>query len=79
MPQPDDTRAWSATVLFGVHPDTSADLRDTPAVDLELAEEPETPNDIWQQVSSGPSSVFRLPAAQAESLSTGLEQNDHLP
>jgi hypothetical protein len=74
MPQPDDTQAWSAAVVYGMHPVTSTDLRDTPAVDLELAEEPDTPHDIWQQVSSVPSSVFRLPAAQQETLSTGLER-----
>jgi hypothetical protein len=60
--------------MFGVHRDTSAGLRDTPAVDLELAEEPDVPYGIWQQVRSVPSSVFRLPAAQEELLSTGLER-----
>ncbi|MFI6489229.1 hypothetical protein [Streptomyces sp. NPDC050564] len=74
MPRPDDTQSWSATVVFAVHRDASSGDRDTPAVDMGLAEDPDVPNDIWQQVRAVHSSVFRLPAVHQHQLSTGLER-----
>jgi hypothetical protein len=74
MPRRDDPQAWSASVAFAIHHDASASDHDTPAVDMGLAQEPDVPNDIWQQIRAVHSSVFRLPALQEQQLSTGHER-----
>lgn len=74
MPSPDDTQAWSASVAFAIHHDATASDHGPPVVDMGLAEEPDVPNDIWQQIRAVRSSVFRLPAMHEQQLSMGLER-----
>lgn len=74
MPEPGDTEAYSATVAYTLRRDAGSRAKDVPAVEFDLAEEPDVPGSLWSRLQEEHASVFHRPAVHHEELSTGLER-----
>ena len=46
MPQAGNTEAYSATVVYTLRRDTASGTQDAPAVEFDLAEEPDVPGSL---------------------------------
>lgn len=74
MPEPSDTEAYSASVAYTLRPNAGSRAQDVPAVEFDLAEEPNLPGSLWNRLQEEHASVFHRPAVHHEELSTGLER-----
>ncbi|MFB7374177.1 hypothetical protein ACFC0D_30505 [Streptomyces sp. NPDC056222] len=74
MPERDATEAYGASVAYTLRHDVGSRAQDVPAVEFDLAEEPNVPGSLWGRLQEEQASVFHRPAIHHEGLSTGLER-----
>ncbi|WP_143660216.1 MULTISPECIES: hypothetical protein [unclassified Streptomyces] len=74
MPEPGNTKAYSANVAYTLRTNAGSRMQDAPAVEFDLVEEPNIPSSLWSSLQEDHASVFHRPAVHHEELSTGLER-----